>query len=141
LPFDAAYKLMSTLHGSTAYVKGAPEAVLPRCHSGAAAVAEVERQTALGRRVLVFAARDGAASAEQLEGLRLLGVAALVDPPREGARDAIAACHAAGVRVKMVTGDHPRTAAAIGAGLGIAPEDVHARVSPEDKLALVRDLQ
>jgi Ca2+-transporting ATPase len=141
LPFDAAYKLMSTLHGSTAYVKGAPEAVLPRCRDDAGATAEVERQTALGRRVLVLAARDGAASAEQLDDLRLLGVAALVDPPREGARDAIAACRAAGVRVKMVTGDHPRTAIAIGAGLGIASEDVYARVAPEDKLALVRDLQ
>jgi len=141
LPFDAAYKLMSTLHGSTVYVKGAPEAVLPRCLDDAGAGAEVERQTALGRRVLVLAARDGVESAEQLDGLRLLGVAALVDPPRPGAREAIAACHAAGVRVKMVTGDHPRTAAAIGAQLGIAPDDVHARVAPEDKLALVRDLQ
>jgi calcium-translocating P-type ATPase len=141
LPFDAAYKLMSTLHGSTAYVKGAPEAVLPRCRDAAGAAAEVERQTALGRRVLVLAARDGAESAERLDDLRLLGVAALVDPPRDGAREAIAACHAAGVRVKMITGDHPRTAAAIGASLGIAPEDVNARVVPEDKLALVRDLQ
>ncbi len=141
VPFDAAHKLMSTLHGSTAYVKGAPEAVLPRCRDAAGAAAEVERQAALGRRVLVLAARDGADSAEPLGDLRLLGVAALVDPPREGAREAIAACHAAGVRVKMVTGDHPRTAAAIGASLGLAPEDVHARVAPEDKLALVRDLQ
>jgi Ca2+-transporting ATPase len=141
LPFDAAHKLMSTLHGSTVYVKGAPEAVLPRCRDDAGAAAEVERQTGRGRRVLVFAARDGAESAQQLDDLRLLGVAALADPPREGAREAIAACHAAGVRVKMVTGDHPRTAAAIGAELGIAPEDVHARVAPEDKLALVRELQ
>ncbi len=141
LPFDAAYKLMATLHGSTVYVKGAPEAVLPRCNDAAAAIAEVDRQTALGRRVLVLAARDGAGAVEPLDDLRLLGVAALVDPPRDGAREAVAACHAAGVRVKMVTGDHPRTAEAIGADLGIAPEDVHARVAPEDKLRLVRELQ
>jgi calcium-translocating P-type ATPase len=141
LPFDAAYKLMATLHGSTVYVKGAPEAVLPRCRDAAAAAAEVDRQTALGRRVLVLGARDGADALEPLDELRLLGVTALVDPPREGAREAIAACHAAGVRVKMVTGDHPRTARAIGAALGIAPADVHARVAPEDKLRLVRELQ
>jgi magnesium-transporting ATPase (P-type) len=141
LPFDASYKLMATLHGATAYVKGAPEAVLPRCRDGAAAEAEVDRHAALGRRVLVFAARDSAEAIEPLEDLRLLGLAALIDPPRTGAREAIAACHAAGVRVEMVTGDHPRTAQAVGAALGIPAEHVHARVVPEDKLKIVRDLQ
>jgi magnesium-transporting ATPase (P-type) len=104
-------------------------------------VAEVDRQAALGRRVLVFAARDGASSTDPGEGLRLLGLQALVDPPRPGVADAIAACHTAGVGVQMVTGDHPRTAEAIGAAIGIASEDVHARVAPEDKLRLVQALQ
>jgi magnesium-transporting ATPase (P-type) len=103
--------------------------------------AEIDRQTALGRRVLVFAARDGAASLDLGAGMRLLGLQALVDPPRPGVRDAIVACHDAGVGVQMVTGDHPRTATAIGAALGIDPGDVHARVSPEDKLRIVRALQ
>jgi calcium-translocating P-type ATPase len=141
IPFDAEIKLMATLHPGVLYVKGAPEAVLPRCRETHGAQEEVDRQAALGRRVLVFAARDGATSTELGDDLRLLGLQALVDPPRPGVHEAIAACQRAGVRVSMVTGDHPRTAAAIGAELGIAPEDVHARVAPEDKLLLVREAQ
>ena len=126
LPFDAAHKLMATLHpgrdGLVLYAKGAPEAMLPRCRPAAAdAAAEVDRHTALGRRVLVFAALDHAVAGDtagQLHDLRLLGLQAMLDPPRPGVRDAIAACHAAGVRVTMVTGDHPRTAEAIGATIG-----------------------
>jgi magnesium-transporting ATPase (P-type) len=102
---------------------------------------EVDRQAALGRRVLVFAACDGADSTEPVAGLRLLGLQAMVDPPRPGVEAAIEACHTAGVGVQMVTGDHPRTAEAIGTAIGIAPEDVHARVAPEDKLRLVQALQ
>jgi calcium-translocating P-type ATPase len=169
LPFDAARKLMATVHrspdGLVLYAKGAPEAMLPRCRPPAAAdaAAEVDRQTALGRRVLVFAALDGAQAGDpavQLHDLRLLGLQALLDPPRPGVQEAIAACHAAGVRVTMVTGDHPRTAEAIGAtlGLGSGPAvtaaqldglgedeigraDIYARVAPEHKLRLVRALQ
>jgi calcium-translocating P-type ATPase len=159
LPFDASRKLMATLHAGVLYVKGAPEAVLPRCADGGRAAAEVERQAALGRRVLVFAALDGAQTIE-LGGLRLIGLAALVDPPRPGVSEAIAACHTAGVRVVMVTGDHPRTARAIGTAIGLAEgaavtgseldamDDaqlgsaiVYARVAPEHKLRLVRALQ
>ncbi len=160
LPFDAALKLMATLHPGVLYVKGAPEAVLPRCRDASAAQAEVDRQTALGRRVLVFAARDGATEIELGDGLRLLGLQALVDPPRPGVAEAIAACRAAGVRVTMLTGDHPRTARAIGTAIGL-PEGpavtgaeldalgeaelgtaaVYARVAPEHKLRLVKALQ
>jgi calcium-translocating P-type ATPase len=140
-PFDADTKLMTTLHADVLYVKGAPEAVLPRCDDGADAAADVERQAALGRRILVFAARDGATSTEPGDGLRLLGLQTMVDPPRPGVEDAIAACHAAGVDVQMVTGDHPRTAEAIGAAIGIDRTDVHARVAPEDKLRLIQALQ
>jgi len=170
LPFDAGRKLMATLHASgdrvVLYAKGAPEAILARCEPGPdadAAAAEVERHTALGRRVLLFAARDGVQPddpLEQLHDLRLIGLQAMGDPPRDGVVDAIAACHAAGVRVMMLTGDHPRTARAIGAAIGLGDEPVvtgaqletldpdelaratiYARVSPEHKLALVRALQ
>ncbi len=141
IPFDSAIKLMATLHGTTVYVKGAPEAVLPLCRDAGHAAEEVDQHAALGRRVLVFAARDGADAVEPLEQLRLIGIQALVDPPREGVAEAIAACQAAGVRVTMVTGDHPRTARAIGAALGIDAQDVHARVAPEDKLRIVQELQ
>ena len=150
LPFDAAHQLMATLHpgrdGLVLYAKGAPEAMLPRCRPAAAAdaAAEVDGHTALGRRVLVFAALDHAVAGDtagQLHDLRLLGLQAMLDPPRPGVRDAIAACHAAGVRVTMVTGDHPRTAEAIGATIGLEPADIHARASPEHKLRLVQALQ
>jgi len=169
LPFDASRKLMATLHavpaGIVLYAKGAPEAILPRCLPARAreAAAEVDRHAALGRRVLVFAARESAQPgdpAAQLYDLRLLGLQAMLDPPRPGVREAIAACHAAGVRVTMVTGDHPGTAEAIGAaiGLGDGPAvtgadlervdedelgraDIYARVAPEHKLRLVRALQ
>jgi len=169
LPFDAARKLMATIHraddGIVLYAKGAPEAILACCVPGhvADAVAEVDRQAALGRRVLVFAALDRAQPQDplaQLRGLRLIGLQAMVDPPRPGVREAIASCHAAGVRVTMLTGDHPRTARAIGAAIGLGDGPVvtgaqleslderelgraaiYARVSPEHKLRLVRALQ
>jgi calcium-translocating P-type ATPase len=169
LPFDASLKLMATLHpspdGLVLYAKGAPEAMLPRCGPASAedAAAEVDRHAALGRRVLVFAARERARPADleaQLHDLRLLGVQAMLDPPRPGVPEAIAACHAAGVRVTMVTGDHPQTAEAIGAAIGIGDgpavtgaqldsldddevgrADIYARVAPEHKLRLVQVLQ
>jgi calcium-translocating P-type ATPase len=174
LPFDAGRRLMATVHaqqggGTVMYVKGAPEAVLPQClpEGREAARREVDRLTEGGQRVLVLAARDEVAPARveaQVDEMRLLGLAAMIDPPRDGAADAVAACHQAGVRVLMITGDHPRTAQAIGAALGLpdAPAvtgshldqldqdelrreatitNVYARVAPEHKLRLVRALQ
>ncbi|HEX6389934.1 MAG TPA: HAD-IC family P-type ATPase, partial [Solirubrobacteraceae bacterium] len=99
-----------------------------------------------------------------LPGLRLLGLAAMIDPPREAAPGAVAASREAGVRVMMITGDHPRTALAVGRALGlpgteavtgveleragdaelerrVRQADVYARVAPEHKLRLVRALQ
>ena len=170
IPFDATRKLMATRHGDpdAVIVKGAPEAVLPLCADSVGdAGAEIERLTGAGERVLVFAVRDDPPAGPlegALDGLRLIGLQGMVDPPREAAADAVAGSQAAGIRVLMLTGDHPRTARAIAAELGIAegevltgPElermgdeevlahvaraSVFARVSPEHKLRLVRALQ
>jgi calcium-translocating P-type ATPase len=170
MPFDAGRKMMATRHAGpdAVIVKGAPEAVLPLCGGAVEhAVAEVERLTARGERVLVFGVRDdpppGPLEAS-LGALRLLGVQGMVDPPREAAPGAVASSRSAGIRVLMVTGDHPRTAAAIAAELGIEQGDVvtgdelerldeaelraraahasvFARVAPEHKLRLVQALQ
>ena len=171
IPFDSGRKLMATLHdaagGRTIYVKGAPEAVIPLCEEAGGAGAEVDRLAGAGYRVLVFAtapSRSPASLESQLTGLRLLGLAALIDPPRDAAAEAVAASQEAGVRVMMITGDHPRTALAVGRALGlpgasavtgaelervgdeelgrrVRQADVYARVAPEHKLRLVRALQ
>ncbi len=173
VPFDSGRKLMATRHavpggGTIVFVKGAPETVLPLCSDEGAhgAAEQVERLADAGQRVLVLAAGDGETISLDgaLDGLRLLGLEAMIDPPREAAFDAVAASQDAGVRVMMITGDHPRTALAIGRTLGLARDravtgaeleaadddslrtrvqeaDVYARVAPEHKLRLVRALQ
>jgi calcium-translocating P-type ATPase len=174
VPFDAERRYMATLHrrsdgGTVLFVKGAPEALLPRLDEPARALAEpeVDRLAAAGQRVLLFGMREGAGPAdleEELVGLRLLGLQAMIDPPRPEALEAVTACRRAGVRVLMVTGDHPRTARAVGAALGqpdvpavtgreledlddaglrerARAADVFARVAPEHKLRLVRALR
>ncbi|MBR0680001.1 HAD-IC family P-type ATPase [Roseomonas eburnea] len=136
LPFDAAHRLMATLHpaggGVLLAVKGAPEAVLPRCvaqadggpFDAAAWTACAEAMAARGQRVLALAMREDAAAPAAVlhlpEGLTLLGLLGLADPPRPEARTAVAECRAAGIRVVMITGDHAATGAAIAAELGIA---------------------
>ena len=126
---------------------------------------------ARGQRVLAFAHRelpeplDDGAEIREPHGLVFLGLQAMIDPPRSGVKDAIAACQTAGIRVVMITGDHVDTARAIADQLGIDAADgaltgteladldeeamaehvgrvsVYARVSPEDKLRIVRALQ
>jgi len=126
---------------------------------------------ASGQRVLGFARRTGADppvdpnDVTEPDGLVFVGLQAMIDPPRAGVADSIAACQAAGIRVVMITGDHVDTARAIAAQLGIAVTDdaltgnelaelddealagrvdrvcVFARVSPGDKLRIVRALQ
>jgi Ca2+-transporting ATPase len=149
IPFDAARRRMTTVHGSPdggrlVAVKGAPEAVLPLCRDQAgedgpeqldrAALARTAEATAeSGYRVLAFAektladsAADGGVhgpadlSSETLEcDLTFLGFVALADPPRPQVKDAIGQCRTAGIVPVMITGDHPATATAIARQLGI----------------------
>jgi calcium-translocating P-type ATPase len=146
--FDPVLKLMSTLdeHDGRLWidVKGAPEALLPRCANmigedgmeralAATERAEVERlvdgYARQGLRVLAVAQRALADDAEAPtrredaeRDLCLLGLVALLDPPRAEVADAVAACHAAGIRIIVVTGDNGLTAAAIARRVGIAGE-------------------
>jgi Ca2+-transporting ATPase len=150
LPFDAGRRRMSLVYrdseGIHAYVKGAPEAILDRSRlagpEGAALEGRALRWAREGFRVLAVAERElGEADRltdEELEtDLVPLGLVALHDPPRETAASAISAAHGAGLRVEMLTGDHPLTAQAIGQSLGLPADAVHARVTPEEKLRLV----
>jgi Ca2+-transporting ATPase len=164
-------------------VKGAPERVLAMCalEQGAdGSTRPLDRERALeaaaalagrGLRLLGYARRgllpDEEAHGARAEGMTWLGLTGMMDPPRAGVRESIAACRRAGIRVLMITGDHARTAGAIGRELGLGGEggpsvmsgeelaaldeaglgraarerDVFARVAPEQKLAVVRALR
>ncbi|MCB0022277.1 MAG: cation-translocating P-type ATPase [Caldilinea sp.] len=169
-----------------AFVKGAPDVLIARAgyfwlpdgeaqpvtdEKRGLALMENERMAAAGERVMVVACRDFDPSTFDPKGklidlmtdLTLLAMVGIVDPPRSEARDAIARCHSAGIQVRMITGDHAVTAAAIGKQLGIEGEaltgaqfsamsdeqltqnldgiGVIARVAPEDKIRLVDLLQ
>ncbi|MCU0773957.1 MAG: cation-transporting P-type ATPase [Ideonella sp.] len=155
-----------------AVTKGAPETVFASCELAADEAARwrraVEDFAAGGHKVIACAARewpDAASTADEpIEGFRLAGLLAFEDPVRAGVREAVAECLGAGMRVIMVTGDHPATAAAIArevglgggdpavvvlqpdddaaAALAAAPRlDVVARATPSQKLALVQALQ
>ncbi|MDI4666488.1 HAD-IC family P-type ATPase [Xanthobacter autotrophicus] len=187
IPFDAAHRFMATRHvapggGSVLFVKGAPEAVLAVSASEAAPGGpvpldmahwdrEIVRAAGAGERVLGFAMKANAGEDAgplglgAVEGLVFLGLVAFIDPPRSEVVSAIAECRSAGIAVKMITGDHAATAAAIAAQLGLddhlevvtgaevdAASDaqlvtlarrasVFARTSPEHKLRIVRALQ
>jgi magnesium-transporting ATPase (P-type) len=170
-PFDPRRRRMSVVAGEWLLVKGAPDAVLARCDPAPGADEALHAFAARGLRVLAMARRrlDGdlpedADAAEQ--GLSLLGLVGIEDPPRAAARDALTACRRAGIRVAMVTGDHPATAAAVAREVGLIgaeervlvgadlPADeeelgalidhdgiVLARVAPEDKLRIARALR
>ncbi|MFP2899222.1 cation-translocating P-type ATPase [Corallococcus sp. 4LFB] len=180
IPFESEHQYMATLHADgpeargELFLKGAPEVVLRRCGPGTdrdAVLTQVERMARQGLRVLAFA-RKGMPRADALrphdveDGFTLLGLQGMIDPPREEAVASVKGCHAAGIRVKMMTGDHLGTAEAIGLQLGIhSPAhpgltgarlasmsdaelaravndtDVFARLAPEHKLRLVRALQ
>ena len=187
IPFDSRHRYMATLHAREgrppiANVKGAPERVLAMCANVATPDGErpidaehwrrqVEALAADGQRVIALARRALPAGSRAIEpsdveqGLTLLGIVGLIDPPRPEAIDAVAECRAAGIRVKMITGDHAATARAIALQLGLADDPktvtgldldglddagfraqaqqatVFARTSPEHKLRLVEALQ
>ena len=165
-PFDADRKRMGTLHawpadgaaaaaqdgdGWRAFVKGAPESLLPRCVAGPArdaALALAAQWAAQGLRVLAVAQREGprqaldgviALDAEGFEqGLALVGLVGLIDPPRPEARSAVAECLTAGIRPVMITGDHPATALAIARDLGLVTDGQRA-VTTGTELAQLDD--
>lgn len=189
VPFESEQQYMATLNETprdgteneqTIYLKGAPEVVLERCYGTSNGeepdleiVSErVQTMADEGLRVLAFAVRrldeplDEISEEDTRSGYELLGLQGMIDPPREEAIEAIEQCHAAGITVKMITGDHAGTAAAIGRQLGLISENekatagrdlddlsdedlteaasatnVFARVAPEHKLRLVNGLQ
>jgi magnesium-transporting ATPase (P-type) len=173
-PFDPRRRRMSVVTDGRLVVKGAPESLLPRCRPCPGVEDAVRRLTERGLRVLAVAARpwDGGAesaglAADDVErGLAVVGLLGFEDPPRPHAAAAIAACRQAGIRVAMITGDHPVTARVIAVEVGLLspdgivvdgadlPEDdaalgelvdrdgiVISRVTPEDKLRIARALQ
>jgi len=185
IPFESEHKFMATLHqgpeGRAIFLAGAPERLMDRCTDQLAADGqqpfdrtywerEAEKLAAGGHRLMALAWRPAGESEESLSmpdvdgGLVFLGLAGLQDPPRTEAIDAVRECQEAGIRVKMITGDHALTAGAIAAQLGIGDGtvltgaeldaisdedlplraeavDVFARVSPAHKLRLVTALQ
>ncbi|MGP3915172.1 cation-translocating P-type ATPase [Nonomuraea sp. 10N515B] len=194
IPFDADYKFMATFHHWTGddgrpivrcFIKGAPDVLAARAthYLGPDGITDIDPQARRrydeanatlaeqGRRVLAMAHQDfpadgfdASADMELLDRIVLIALVGIVDPPRPQARQAIQQCHDAGIRVRMITGDHAVTAAAIardldipgqavtGAELDQIPGDaelarrlddigVIARVSPEHKLRIVGALQ
>jgi P-type Ca2+ transporter type 2C len=189
VPFDSEYKFMATFHELDGvvrcFVKGAPDVILGRSSKirdaeGAdlqvdeyrdRVIQENDRLAGEGLRVLAVASRDidpaqfdpNAKLLDEVQGLTMLALVAIVDPPRKEARDAIARCREAGIRARMITGDHVTTAAAIAGQLGIEGRamsgtdfaaltdeqleqqvddiGVVARVAPEDKVRLVAMLK
>jgi Ca2+-transporting ATPase len=183
IPFTSESKRMTTLHsgpdGAVAFAKGAPEILLAACTHEQAPVGTVvldgpardrilsaaRRMAADALRVLAVATLRDATPATCERGLTLLGLVGMFDPPRAEAREALATCEQAGIRVVMITGDHPLTAEAIARELGLLKGgrvvtgvelaalddttlgrevediDVCARVSPADKLRVVEALQ
>ena len=188
IAFDSKHRFMATLHHdheghAGIFVKGAPERILAMCNVQRTASGDTEplihgywqeKAEAIaseGQRVLALAARSVPPAHSVLEhadvegSLVLLGMVGMIDPPRPEAIKAVAECRTAGIRVKMITGDHAGTAAAIARQIGlqnpqtvltgtgidgmndaaltaaVLETDVFARTSPEHKLRLVMVLQ
>ncbi len=130
--------------------KGAPEAIIDLCHlpEGRRLQVEVDAMAmaAAGLRVLGVAKATYPVGAELPEiqhdfDFEFIGLVGLKDPVRKDVPAAVASCQRAGIRVVMITGDHPRTANAIAQQVGIAADDVYARITPERKLEIVNRLK
>ena len=183
IAFTSERKQMTTLHetpgGCVAYSKGAPEVLLRSCTrwlspAGEATLGQADREAVLeaaqhlaaeALRVLAVARRTDADSESAESEMTLLGLVGMIDPPRPEAKDAIRTCARAGIKPVMITGDHPLTARAIAAELGLLGSgrvvtgadldtmsdaelerevesiEVYARVSPAHKLRVVEALQ
>ncbi|MCG5539906.1 MULTISPECIES: cation-transporting P-type ATPase [unclassified Halorhodospira] len=187
IPFESDHKYMATLHADHhgwqgIYLKGSPERLLELCsHEQTAAGAQplerarwesaMDEVAARGERLLALAVREVEPHQQELTyeqvqagGFTLLALVGIIDPPREEAIEAVARAQGAGIRVKMITGDHLVTARAIGRQLGIGQGaavsgqeidgmddatlqetvhrvDVFGRTTPEHKLRLVQALQ
>jgi magnesium-transporting ATPase (P-type) len=127
--------------GAVLFVKGAPESLLALSPGADAAYwhERIAQAASAGERVLGFATRK--VDTLDVRELQFLGIAGFIDPPRAEALAALEECRGAGIAVRMITGDHAATAAAIARQLGLPADAVHARATPEDKLRLVRELQ
>jgi Ca2+-transporting ATPase len=186
IPFESEHQYMATLHRAdgrrVAYIKGAAETLLPRCEAAldssgqrvaleaGEVLAQLDALAAEGLRVLLLARAEFDEDLTLIEhshvtsGLVFLGLQGMIDPPRPESLPAVRACQQAGIQVKMITGDHAKTAAAIAGRIGIPAGkvltgadlakldeqalagvveevNVYARVSPEQKLNLVTALQ
>ncbi|MBW7956918.1 MAG: cation-transporting P-type ATPase [Deltaproteobacteria bacterium] len=188
IPFESEHRFMATLnhdHEGHAFIflKGAPERVLKMCGSQRTSGGDEEpldlsywqgrvaETASRGQRLIAVACKPVSIEVHELSfsdvegGLTLLGMFGIIDPPRAEAISAVALCKSAGIRVKMITGDHALTARSIGSAIGIGENrqsvtgeevesmdfaslkeavvdcDVFARVSPEHKLKLVEALQ
>ena len=187
IPFDSRHQFMASLHresrgNAIIFVKGAPERIIAMCGCERAPegdralvaykwLADIEQIASRGQRVLAIATKTIDTSTTEIDfddvenGLTLLGLVGLIDPPREEAVASVKACREAGIQVKMITGDHAITAAAIARELGlenpsnvlagIQLDELHdeavrarvkntsvfARTSPAHKLRLVKALQ
>jgi Ca2+-transporting ATPase len=186
IPFTSERKRMTTLHevrgrGVVAYCKGAPEVVVEACtmrvcdaHGNVCALDGTGRQAILGSardmaaqalRVIAVASRTEASRENAEQDMTFLGLLGMIDPPRAEAKDALGTCRKAGIRVVMITGDHPVTARAVAEEIGLLQSgglltgtdvetmggaelrqavpatEVYARVSPQHKLRIVEALQ
>ncbi|MCM2324287.1 MAG: cation-transporting P-type ATPase [Oligoflexia bacterium] len=152
IPFDSARKRLTTVHqageGQVLYVKGAMSSVLPLCSFLDAAqrgriVDAEERLASSGMRVLAFAYRhlpQGYRSERDEKDLVFAGLVGLEDPVRPEVPEAIRKCRSAGIRVIMLTGDHPRTALAVAKESGLVVGD-EARVITGDELQRLTDAE
>ncbi len=187
IPFESQHRFMATLHHDHAghgfmYIKGAPERVLEMCAFQRSLGEDhplnsrswhdrIEQMASRGQRVLAVAVASTNHEHRELrfrdveQGLTMLGLFGIIDPPRAEAIEAVRQCQQAGIRVKMITGDHLVTARTIGLQMHIGDGkqalsgqiletlsdeelkrvvreiDIFARTSPEHKLRLVQALQ